>query len=183
MKAFLVICLLLSQGLLPAETPATPPVSLKRQLTATPLDGVRIPEFAIDQATLGEAILILTKHVKKSTGDVIQLQWIYRDVDADAWPATITLTGKNMSAARILAEIQAQAKVEVKLDEHAIVISPTASASKAAPAPAKPAEGGGEKKPPVEKPGLEKSSVESSRIDDEHDQTPIKGRNPVKKSE
>lgn len=192
MKAFLVICLLCSQGLLLAEKPAAPAkpaTTLKRQLTDTPLDGVRIPSLAMDQANLGEAILILTQQVKKSSNDIIQLQWIYKDIDADAWPSPITLTGKNLSAAKILAEIEAQAKVKVKLEEHAIVISPDASAAKA---PEKPAEGGTtnkpspgttEKKPSLKTPSLEKSSVEGSRIDDEYDKTPIKGRNPVKKSE
>jgi len=183
MKAFayLAALLLCSQGRVLAETKAAPaaPKSLKAQLTATPLDGVRIPAFAVDQTNLADVLLILTQQVKKSTTDVIQLQWIYKEIDPATWPNTVTLTGKNLSAAKILAEIEAQAKVKVTLEEHAIVIRPTAGAASKAPAKATPSDA--EKKSPLTTPGLEKSSVESSAINDEYDKTPITGRNPVKK--
>ncbi len=185
MKAFLAILLLCLPGaLLAADAPPAGP-SLKKLLTATPLDSVNIPTYTVDQVTLADAIFLLTQKVKKSTNDRIQLQWIYKEVDPQNTPATIVLNGKNRTAAEILSEITTQAKVEVKLEEHAIMISPSAAAK----SPATPADGKGDKPAPgapgkqssLVTPALETSPVESSAIDDGYDKTPVKGRNPVKK--
>ncbi|WP_265594621.1 hypothetical protein [Haloferula sp. BvORR071] len=182
----LLLALALSPLAFAAEpAPAVPPQSLKKQLTATPLAEIVIPSFSADQTTLGDAIAVLTQQVKKNSKNGLELQWVYKDVDAAKWPHTVTLTAKDKSAGKILSEIAAQAKVEVKLEEHAIVIKPIAApaapkAQSAAPTPPQTA-AALEKKSPLDMPSLDKGSVESSRIDDEYDQTPIKGRNPIKK--
>lgn len=186
MKAILAILLLCLPGALLAGDPPAAAPSLKKLLTATPLDSVSIPAYTVDQVTLGDALFVLTQKVKKSTNDRIQLQWVYKEVDPANTPSTIVLDGKNLTAAEILGKITTQAKVEVKLEEHAIMVSPSASASKTPATPAeakpdKPAPSAPAKQLSLVTPSLETSAVESSAIDDEYDKTPVKGRNPVKK--
>ena len=163
MKGLLAFFLsLLLCPLAPAEDPKPPPppaVSLKKQLAATPLAGITIPTITLDQASLSEAIAIFTKLVQAQTKDAVQLQWVFKDIDVATWKPTFTFNAKNISSAKLLAEILSQTKVEAKLEEHAILLRPLSSTSKE-PAPAAP--------PPA-----------APKAPDHSGKTP-EGRNPVK---
>lgn len=125
-KALLALLLLIS----PVVCAATPeaPASLKRQLAATPLTGITIPTLVMEETTLGDAIVVLTQQIEKQSKGTLKLQWVYKDIDPAKWKATITLNAKNQTAAKLLNEILAQAKVEAKLEDHAIVLRPAAPA-------------------------------------------------------
>jgi len=124
MKALISALALLAAApvLQAADTAAEP--SLKQQLATTPLTGITIPTMTMDQATLGDALTIFTQQVEKQSKTGLKLQWVFKDLDADAWKHTITLNAKGQTAAKLLNEIRTQAKVEAKLEEHAIVIRP-----------------------------------------------------------
>lgn len=126
MKAlFPALVLLAASPVLQAADKAEP--SLKQQLATTPLTGITIPTMTMDQATLGDALTIFTQQVEKQSKSGLKLQWVFKDIDADAWKHTITLNAKGQTAAKLLNEIRTQAKVEAKLEEHAIVIRPLAA--------------------------------------------------------
>lgn len=164
-------------------------MSLKRQLTATPLTSVTIPTMVMEQTSLGDAIAVLTQQIEKESKTKLRMQWVYQGIDKETWKHTVTLTAKKQSAGKLLSEILAQAKVEAKLEEHAIVLRPIAGAAAvppaAAPAPAVAPAGGKEAPKRVSPLGpgatLDGKAVEIARKDDEWDRGPIKGRNPLKK--
>jgi hypothetical protein len=173
-----------------AETPSDT-LSQKARLAKTPLSSVTFPEVGFDQVSFAEAMDAYQLLFKGATPDQMELQWVYQGVDRETWKPTVTIQGKNLSAAKLLAEILSQTGLEAKLDEHAIVIRPAGgSKTPAAPSkePAKPAPApvpapATNRKPALERGTLDKKSVESSSKDDEHDKKPIKGRNPLKKSD
>ena len=166
-------------------------LSQKARLAKTPLSSITFPEVGFDQVSFAEAMDAYQLLFKAAAPDHMELQWVYQGVDRETWKPTVTLQGKNLSAAKLLAEILSQTGLEAKLDEHAIVIRPAgASKTPAAPSkePAKPATvltpvpaSATDRKPALERGTLDKKSVESSSKDDEHDKKPIKGRNPLKK--
>lgn len=187
------IALLLALALpLGAETPADT-LSQKARLAKTPLSSITFPEVGFDQVPFAEAMDAYQLLFKAATPDKMELQWVYQGVDRESWKPTVTIQGKNLTAAKLLAEILSQTGLEAKLDEHAIVIRPAGSASKKpaapttvparpAPAPAPTPAPATDRKPALERGTLDEKSVESSSKDDEHDKKPIKGRNPLKKS-
>lgn len=167
-----------------AETPADT-LSQKARLAKTPLSSITFPEVGFDQVSFAEAMDAYQLLFKGATPDKMELQWVYQGVDRETWKPTVTIQGKNLSAAKLLAEILSQTGLEAKLDEHAIVIRPAAGSKTPAtpskePAKPTPAPATG-RKPALERGTLDKKSVESSSKDDEHDKKPIKGRNPLKK--
>lgn len=170
-----------------AETPADT-LSQKARLAKTPLSSVTFPEVGFDQVSFAEAMDAYQLLFKAATPDQMELQWVYQGVDRETWKPTVTIQGKNLTAAKLLAEILSQTGLEAKLDEHAIVIRPAAGSKKpAAPSQeaAKPVPApvpATDRKPALERGTLDKKAVESSSKDDEHDKKPIKGRNPLKKS-
>ena len=189
MKSWIALLLALALPL-GAETPADT-LSQKARLAKTPLSSITFPEVGFDQVSFAEAMDAYQLLFKGATPDQMELQWVYQGVDRETWKPTVTIQGKKLSAAKLLAEILSQTGLEAKLDEHAIVIRPAAaSKTPAAPSkePAKPPTvptptptPATDRKPGLERGTLDKKSVESSSKDDEHDKKPIKGRNPLKK--
>ena len=107
----------------PAPKPAPGP-TLKAQLSKKPLAEVIIPEVALDQVPVADAIDALTALVETATKGSIKLQWIDRAFDRKTWKPTVTLTAKNFSAGKLMSEILAQAGLEARLEDHAIVLTP-----------------------------------------------------------
>lgn len=163
-------------------------LSQKARLAKTPLSSITFLEVGFDQVSFAEAMDAYQLLFKAASPDQMELQWVYQGVDRETWKPTVTIQGKNLSAAKLLAEILSQTGLEAKLDEHAIVIRPAPSKEPAASSkePAKPATvptpaPATDRKPALERGTLDKKSVESSSKDDDHDRKPIKGRNPLKK--
>ena len=148
MKVIAAILLSLSAPVFaqtPAPAPAPAPASaitLKAQLSKTPLAGVMLPETTFDQATVVDAIGALTTMVETATKGSIKLQWIDRGFDRKKWPTTVTLTAKGFSAGKLMSEILAQAGLEARLEDHAIVLSPKTRVVERRVIPAEKSEGG-----------------------------------------
>jgi hypothetical protein len=130
MKIIAALLLSLSFAVI-AQTPAPAPApvpkqttTLKAQLSKTPLAGIMLPEVTLDQASVADAIGVLTTMVETATKGAIKLQWIDRGFDRKKWPTTVTLTAKGFSAGKLMGEILTQAGLEARLEVHAIVLSP-----------------------------------------------------------
>ncbi|RYD40297.1 MAG: hypothetical protein EOP83_35485 [Verrucomicrobiaceae bacterium] len=111
----------------PAPKPAPAPakaVSLKAQLSKTPLSGVIIPQVTFDQASVEDAIGALTTMVETESKGAIKLQWIDKAFDRKTWPTKVTISAKGFPAGKLMSEILEQVGLEAKLEEHAIVLSP-----------------------------------------------------------
>ncbi|MEK7951007.1 hypothetical protein [Luteolibacter soli] len=108
----------------PAPAPAPAAVSLKAQLSKTPLSGVILPQVTLDQASVEDAIGVLTSMVDTETKGVIKLQWIDKAFDRKKWPTKVNISGKGLSAGKLMSDILEQAGLEARLEDHAIILTP-----------------------------------------------------------
>lgn len=102
--------------------------SLKKQLTERKLSSVVFEKVDFEEASFDEAMTLFEQLYDKKVEGMIKLQWVYRGFERKTLKRTVTLTGRNISAGRMLHEITTQCGLSPKLDEHAIVLSMKKSA-------------------------------------------------------
>lgn len=85
---------------------------------------VMIPEYKIQNATLNEALLALSKLVEQESNSSVSPNFIVQDTEGKLDDTELTLVLKNIPAGGILKYVLEQSKAKARFDEHAIAILP-----------------------------------------------------------
>ena len=81
-----------------------------------------IPLFQLDQATIQEAIALLSAMIKKESKAQVITNFVIEDPKMVLTNQKITLDLKNMPARAIVKYLTEQTGAKVRYDEHAVVI-------------------------------------------------------------
>lgn len=97
--------------------------SIKADATEAKIGAVIIPVFQIEEATVSEAIQLLSLGMEKATDGKIAPNFIVEDPKGKLDDARISMQLKNIPVKAILEYIHSQANTKARYDEHAVVIS------------------------------------------------------------
>ncbi len=85
---------------------------------------VIVPEFRVDEASLGECLDALAKIVSKESKDEVSPNFIMQDPKEQLAEAKISLNLKAVPASAVLRYLLDQSSAKARFDEHAIVVAP-----------------------------------------------------------
>ncbi len=97
--------------------------SIKADATEAKIGAVVIPVFQIEDATVSEAIQLLSLGMDKATDGEIAPNFIIEDPKGKLADTRISMQLKNIPVKAVLDYIHSQANTKARYDEHAVVIS------------------------------------------------------------
>lgn len=96
--------------------------SIKSTATETKVGSVMIPLYQLEDATVQEAIAVLSLAMEKATDGKIAPNFIIEDPAGKLAEARVSMQLKNVPVKAILGYIHNQAGTKARYDEHAVVI-------------------------------------------------------------
>lgn len=96
--------------------------SIKADATEAKIGAVMIPVFQIEDATVSEAISLLSIGIEKATDGKIAPNFIIEDPKEKLANTRISMQLKNIPVKAILEYIHSQANTKARYDEHAVVL-------------------------------------------------------------
>lgn len=98
--------------------------SIKSAATEAKIGSVEIPVYQLEEATVQEAIEMLSLAMEKTTEGAIAPNFVIDDPKGKLTETRISLRLKNIPVKAVLNYIHSMANTKARYDEHAVVISP-----------------------------------------------------------